>query len=197
MVSSVQQQSVSTPLSLRSSYLKYLPAIYSESDFMGRFLMIFEDVLGPVEEMLENLAYYFSPGLAAEELLPWLASWLDLLLDETWPLERRRDLIKGAVELYRWRGTKKGLRDYLRTYTGVEPLITEGFGSLTLGEHSRLGWNSILGDRDSQFTFAVTLEVDDPTSFNLSQIRSIVEAEKPAYCSYTLEIIASADGNGT
>ena len=196
MVSSVQQQSVSTPLSLRSSYLKYLPAIYSESDFMGRFLMIFEDVLGPVEEMLENLAYYFSPGLAAEGLLPWLASWLDLLLDETWPLERRRDLIKGAVELYRWRGTKKGLRDYLRTYTGVEPLITEGFGSLTLGEHSRLGWNSILGDRDSQFTFKVTIEVDDPTAVDLGQIRSIVEVEKPAYCSYTLEIIASGDGNG-
>lgn len=191
MVLTVSDPGVSTPLSLRSSYLKYLPAIYADSDFMGRFLMVFEDVLGPVEEMLDNLAYYFSPGLASEGLLPWLASWLDLVLDETWPVERRRDLIKGAVELYRWRGTKKGLQDYLRTYIGVEPTITEGFGSLTLGEHSRLGMNTILGDRDSQFTFKVTIEVDDPTTVDLAQIRAIVEAEKPAHCSYTLEVITA------
>ena len=33
-----------TALSQRSSYTKYLPAIYADSDFMGRFLMIFESV---------------------------------------------------------------------------------------------------------------------------------------------------------
>ena len=195
MVLTVQPPSLATPLSQRSSYLKYLPAIYSESDFMGRFLMIFEDVLGPVEEMLDNLAHYFSPGLASEGLLPWLASWLDLVLDESWPLERRRDLMKGAVELYRWRGTKKGLTDYLRTYTGVEPIITEGFGSLTLGENSRLGWNTILGDMDSQFTFKVTIETEDSTVIDLVQIRSIIDAEKPAYSSYTLEMIPATEGN--
>ncbi len=63
-------------ISSRSSYLKYLPALYSESEFMGRFLLIFESVLGPLEGMIDNLAYYFDPGICPEEMLNWLASWM-------------------------------------------------------------------------------------------------------------------------
>ena len=80
-------------ISSQSSYLKYLPAIYSESEFTGRFLMIFESVLGPVEAMVKSLAHYFDPGTTPEELLPWLASWMRVDLNHNWPLERRRELV--------------------------------------------------------------------------------------------------------
>ena len=68
-------------LSSRSSYLDHLPAIYSEGDFMGRFLMIFESVLGPMEGVIDNIAHYFDAATAPKELLPWLASWVNLALD--------------------------------------------------------------------------------------------------------------------
>ncbi len=70
-------------LSSKSSYLEYLPAIYSQGDFMGRFLMIFESILGPMEGVIDNISHYFDAGTAPEELLPWLASWVNLALDET------------------------------------------------------------------------------------------------------------------
>ena len=174
----------------RSSYLAYLPAIYSEGDFMGRFLMIFESVMAPLEEVLDNISYYLDPAIAPPELLTWLASWLNLVLDETWPLESRRALIKSAVELYQWRGTKRGLRDYLKVYSGVEPEITEEFGGLTLDGSARLGWNTILGGSGGQFTFNVRLELDDPASVNLRQLKSIIESEKPAHTAYSLEVVA-------
>lgn len=44
-----------------SIYLKYLPAVYSADEFVGRFLRIFQDVLMPIEEMVDNQAYYFDP----------------------------------------------------------------------------------------------------------------------------------------
>ena len=174
-------------LGQRSSYLKYLPAIYSDSDFMGRFLMIFESVLKPIQNVVDNVAYHFDPALTPQEFLPWLASWVDVVLDESWPLERRRALVSSAVELYQWRGTKRGMREYLRVYTGVEPQITEEFGGFPLNDNSRLGLNTALGS-DQHNVFTVTLELDDPDSLNVHHIKTIIEAEKPAHAAYRLEI---------
>ena len=94
----------------QSSYLKYLPAGYSESEFFGRFLMIFESVLGPLEVLVNNLAYYFDPATTPQELLPWLAGWtrlelLGLVNNEGWPVERRREMVKAAPWLFQWQGS--------------------------------------------------------------------------------------------
>ena len=155
---------------------------------MGRFLMIFESILGPIEGVLDNISHYFDAGTAPRELLPWLASWVNLALDETWPLERRRELVGSAVELFRDRGTRRGLREYLRVYSGVEPRITEDFGGISLAGQARLGLNTVLG-AGRPHTFSVTLELDDPESVNLEQLKAIIEAEKPAHSAYTLEIL--------
>ena len=177
-----------TALAKRSSYVKYLPSIYSESDFIGRFLMIFESIMGPLEAVADNLAYYFDPSTTPRELLPWLASWVDLVLDESWPLERRRGLVRSAVYLFQWRGTRHGLSEYLRVYTGTEPKITEDFGGIPLTGVARLGRDTILGGGNYN-TFNVTLEMDDPDSVEVDQLKAIIDAEKPAHASYSLQVI--------
>jgi phage tail-like protein len=173
-----------------SRYLEYLPAIYSEDEFMGRFLRIFEDILTSIEQMVDHVNLYFDPKTAPEAFLPWLASWVDLSLDEQWSLEKQRRLIASAVELYQWRGTRRGLREYLRIYTGVEPKITEHFGGIRLGEQSKLGWNTVLGDGQDH-SFTVTLKVEDPSSIDVERVKAIIEAEKPAHVGYRLEIASS------
>ena len=169
-------------------YLQYLPPIFSESPFMRRFLMIFESVLGPIEDMTDNLAYYFDPHTTPKELLPWLASWVNLVLDESWPIERRRELVRSAVQLYQWRGTRRGLGEYLRVYAGFEPQIKEDYGGMPLGRHTRLGWNTVLGGA-THHTFTVTLEVDDPDSVNISHLKTIISAEKPAHSGFRLNVL--------
>lgn len=162
----------------RSSYLKYLPALYSTDDFMGRFLLIFESILGPIERTVDNLYYYFDARLTPPEVLPWLASWLGLVLDERWPEARRRELIRAAVELYQWRGTRRGLTEFLRLYTGITPEIVEtGVGRKTVTE-------------DEAFRLVVRLRVPNPAALDRAAIEAIIDAEKPAHVGYTLEIVA-------
>jgi phage tail-like protein len=151
---------------------QYLPAIYQGSDFMGRFLRIFEDQLAPVEDILSRIAYYFDPRLTPPSFLPWLASWIDLALDENWPEERRRELIHRGTDLYRWRGTRRGLLAYLRIYAGVEPQIQE----------------HLTADDGGPFHFSVVLRVADPTAVDEARVRAIIEAEKPAHTTYALRI---------
>ncbi|RLC93519.1 MAG: hypothetical protein DRI39_05445 [Chloroflexi bacterium] len=171
-----------------SKYLKYLPGLYQEDEFMGRFLKIFEDILTPIERLIGQVHLYFDPKLAPDGLLPWLASWVDLVLDEEWAVEKRRRLIGSAVELYQWRGTRRGLKEYLEIYTGVEPEITEHLGGFRLGEQSNLGWNTILGEGQDH-CFTVTLEMDDPSAVDLDKVRAIIEAEKPAHAAYNLKVV--------
>ena len=185
MVSAESEEQV---IAARSAYLKYLPALYSENEFMGRFLMIFESILGPLEGMIDNMACYLDPALCPEELLPWLASWMGLEIDDSWPLERRRELVGSADYLFRWRGTRRGLREFLRLYTGVEPQITEDFGGIGLDGEHELGQNTVLGG-GNQHVFTVTFEVDDADTINVSRVRQIIEAEKPAHAAYILRVV--------
>src|SRR3990172_11674081 len=125
-----------------SRYLDYLPGVYRQDDFMGRFLLVFESILGPVERMVDELPGYFDPAVCPEELLPYLAHWVALALAERWPIARRRRMIKAAAELHRYRGTRRGLRAYLWAVTGVTPLIVENCDGSRLGSDNRLGLNT-------------------------------------------------------
>jgi len=179
---------------LQSSYLEYLPALFRDDEFMGQFLLIFESILKPVENTVDNLDLYFNPLMIPEPLLPWLASWVDLTLDPTWPEERRRELVKSAAELYRWRGTKRGLTDYLRIYTGCMPEISEYIPGMRLDRETELGINTRLGSSGTGHHFTVTLELDESSEIDVNTVKAIIEAQKPAHTVYTLQIRRNSQG---
>jgi phage tail-like protein len=172
----------------KSSYLQYLPPLYRDDEFMGQFILIFEDLMKPLENTVNNLAMYFDPLLTPEPLLTWLAFWANLVLDPKWPLERRRELVKSAATLYRWRGTRKGLSEYLRIYTGSVPEISEYIPGMRLDEDTRLGINTQLGSSGTGHHFTVTLELDDSSEVSIETVRSIIDSQKPAHTYYTLQV---------
>jgi phage tail-like protein len=112
-------------MSDKSRYLDFLPAHFQENDFLGRFLLPFEDHLAELGAIVGGIARYFDPYLTDPDFLPWLGSWVALVLDPEWDEAKRRELIAKAVDLYRHRGTVKGLKEYLKIYTGLEPEIRE------------------------------------------------------------------------
>jgi phage tail-like protein len=198
-------ESVEIAVLAKGRYLRYLPALYQEDELMGRFLMLFESFWGPIERQIESLPSYFDPRLTPASLLPWLASWLDLTLDDRWPEERRRRLLSAAGALYRKRGTRQGLQEYLEIYTGEKAHIVEHSAhNMRLGLDARLGLGLALGRLNMPFTFTVVLRLPpastaaDEAERNRREqerrraIESIIEAEKPAHTAYNLHIEAVA-----
>ena len=113
----------------RTSYLRYLPAIYSEDpasrDFLERFLSIFESIFTGIETQTTNLVRYFDPRQVSGDFLRWLARWLSVTVDETWTDAQLRTLLLEAPDLFRQRGTRGGIAEMIRIYMGDTPLIVE------------------------------------------------------------------------
>jgi phage tail-like protein len=188
----------------KGNYLRFLPGLYAEQDeFMARYLMLFESFWAPIEQQIDMLPYYVDPEFTPAQLLPWLATWVDLTLDERWPEEKRRKLLASAVALYRWRGTRLGLQEYLEIYTGARVRVTEhGAHNFRLGPQARLGLGVALGTINRPHTFTVTayMPADPGEAYATSaerarleaqrrrMLEAIIEAEKPAHTGYTLHV---------
>ena len=169
-------------------------APYEDPPFFERFLRGFEDAQEPLREMLSGLYRYFDADSAPADFLPWLATWVALDLDEHWLQLKRRRLIKEAIWLYRWRGTRKGLSRYLEIYSGVKPEINDQpFSGMRLGVETLLGRDTILGGVGAH-TFVVTLAVPDPSAVSEETLRLIIESQKPAHTAYDLRIVEREAG---
>ncbi|MBE0481422.1 MAG: hypothetical protein IBX68_10650, partial [Dehalococcoidia bacterium] len=123
-----------------------------------------------------------------ESLLPWLASWIDVTVDPALPEQRRRELVRRGAELYRWRGTRKGLAEHLRICTGNPAEISEQLPGMRLGPDTRLGVNTVLGSSGGGYHFTVTVHLSDDSAAEVDWIRAVIDAHKPAHTVYTLNI---------
>lgn len=192
-----------------SSYVRYLPAIYQqdngidEVNFLGRFLLAFEQVLtglGKVEEpgleeilggivdpasgerRLAGIHRYFAPGpnlpdqeRAPAEFLEWLAGWVALSLRADLDELRQRDYIARAVSLYRLRGTKQGLEESVRIYTRLAPTIDELSTPFQIGVHSTIGVDTLL-DGGGPYFFRVLIRLPAPDPEQIRQQREVATA---------------------
>lgn len=160
-----------------------LPGIYQEDEFTRRFTSGFDAVLAPIFNTLDCLDGYVDPWLCPEDFLDWLAGWVGLVLDEDWPIDRRRAFVANAVQLYRWRGTVEGLRAELAIYTGGLVEINETGGTV---------WSNRPGGRfpgEPVPRLAVRITVDDPSSINERRLNAMISAAKPAHVVHTAEVV--------
>jgi phage tail-like protein len=115
----------------RESYLQYLPAVYQQDDesraFLDRFLSVFQATFDGFDERIDSIAQLFDPAVVPEEYFAWLAAWLEFPTDPTWPMPKKRAMLKKAASDYRVRGTVAGLIQALKDYADLDVGIIEHF----------------------------------------------------------------------
>ena len=180
-----------------SLYLNFLPTTYRDIDFVGRFLKIFEQSFEPSVNILDSLWAYLDPLTAPQAFLPFLSHWVGWKQSLQIDLKKQRQLIKSAMQIYRWRGTRRGLRFYLHLATNL-PLdedildetekhigITETFSKGCIFGEAKLGEDTILGG-ELPFHFTVNLRPEEGSQIDERLVKNIIEQEKPAFCTYEL-----------
>lgn len=183
-----------------SSLLNYLPGIYREDPFLGKFLLAFEQVLlkspatNPdssekasfrgLEEIIATLSDLFVPEKTPPDFLPWLASWVAFCVWSDMSEENQRKFIANMMELYRWRGTEKNLLQLFEIYTGRKPTLpdvadAEPHYFKVLLDLSELVRGSTQSEEERQQLMARQIEI----------AHALIRLEKPAHTRYTLDLI--------
>jgi len=160
-----------------------MPAVFQEDDFAQRFVSAFDDVLAPIFSALDNQDAYLDPYVTPEDFLEWMSTWVGIELDETWPIERRRELVAKGVELYRWRGTVKGLADAVAIYAVDAPEIVESGGMVS----STSPATKFPGKAEPEVT--VRLRVKDPEAIDLKRLERLVAGSTPAHIVAKVEVV--------
>lgn len=143
-------------------YLRKLPKTFSRdqraASFLLRYLATFEGELGDWEARSITRRALIEAQSAPAEILPWLAAFVGLALDERWSDAVRRQLIAQAIWLFRFRGTVPGLLLFLEICTQGPVAIVEKFRLRGMGD-AVLGTSTVVGGG-----FRVGGAIGDPTS---------------------------------
>ncbi len=165
---------------------RFLPALYQEDDFAQRWTSGLDDVLAPIFSSLDNFDAYLDPGLTPADFLDWLATWMGLVADETWPVERRRAFVSSASDLYRMRGTARGLAAHVQIFSG---------GEVEIVEHGGCAWSQTNGAAlpgAAGFDMVVRVQVADPSTLDAARLDALVAAAKPAHLTHRVEVVSAA-----
>jgi phage tail-like protein len=168
----------------------------------------FEEIIGGAveqgtsETLLVGIQRYFDPGRsrlpdprkiadydqAPSEFLAWLAGWVALTLRDDWTDEHKRSFIAKAAQLYRLRGTKAGVLQFVQIYTGNLPVeISELNERFQIGVHSQVGVDTFL-DGGAPFFFRVRVRLGlQDLQKQMEIVAALIELQKPAHTNFKLE----------
>ncbi len=204
--------------------LRKLPKAFSRDaragDFLRRYLAGIEGFLGDADARAAERATLLHPCATPDELLPWLASFMGLVLDDRWPNRTRRALVAEIADLWRAKGTVCGLARFLEIFLGVRPVILErfrlrGLGGAVLGSECAPRTTSVVGAgfvvggdvqaaaegplapgaiRDAFETHAHRFTVIVPGRLTAEQeqaVRFVLDTQRPAHTAYELCTVAN------
>lgn len=160
----------------------------SDKTVLSLLIDIMQFLHADVDKQLTTVEDYFNPcRTPQEEFVDYLGHWTDL--DRLWNTKSSSDcfvnreliagdclqeLITSAAYLSQWRGTKKGLCQFLN--------IATGSNNISIQEN--------INKKGEQQSFHFLVQIPDNQKQQLKLIKTIIEQEKPVYISYEIKLIA-------
>lgn len=176
----------------QNEIIQMLPGIFQRTahpqSLLAGMLAVMEALHEPSEEVLADLDSYFNPYRTPNYFVPFLAQWVDLDWLVTPPppdqqaglpasppfpsgLARLRELIANAAYLSRWRGTTRGLRQFLEIATGMIGFRID---------------EQVIGPNGEPRPFHLHIHAPEESERHSALIEQIILSEKPAYVTYEL-----------
>lgn len=110
--------------------LAQLPIGMVEDDFFTRFVSIFQEVATSLLEGADNIENIVDVSVAPEPMVRWLGSWIGIdTVDASLPSAVQREIVRASSSILAWRGTRRGLVEFLELISGG-PVEVEDSGGV-------------------------------------------------------------------
>lgn len=94
--------------------LAQLPVGMLEDDFFVRFVSLFQEVATTLLEQADGIDHVLDVTVAPDPLVRYLGSWIGAdEIDPALAVEVQRRAVQTASRTLAWRGTRRGLQDFL------------------------------------------------------------------------------------
>lgn len=150
--------------------LNQLPVELVSHDFFRRFVSIFQELGTTLLEDADNIDHILDVSVAPPEMVRWLGSWIAAQpVDEDLPVALQRRMVDSSAQLLTWRGTRRGLVEYLELLSGGPASVEDGGGVWRSGEApADPGW--------------VRLRVETTGQLSRAELVERIRDEVPAHC---------------
>jgi phage tail-like protein len=168
-----------------------LPMGMLDDDFFIRFTSIFQELATTMLDGADNIPNVVDVTVAPDAMVRWLGSWIGVRsIDSSLPDGLQRRIVREAGQILAWRGTRRGLTQFLELLTGGPAEVEDSGGIFVAGAG---------GDRPPH----VRMKVQSTGWISERDFLGLVEDELPANVTYELYVgdhrlwPAAAEGGGT
>jgi phage tail-like protein len=106
-----------------------------DDDFFVRFTSIYQDVATSFLEGADNIPNIVDVTVAPPEVVRWLGTWIGLdSVDASLDERMQRKLVRQGSRDLAWRGTRRGLEEFLGVVTGAPVQVEESGGIARAGQ---------------------------------------------------------------
>lgn len=177
----------------RQSWISYLPELYEGADkntFLERYLAVFQSLYEDMKDAVREFPFRLDVESSSKDFLMWLAGWIDIADSYMWSQEQLRRLLTDGVYLYKIRGTRKGVLEFVKLYTGGEAYLVEYHQLepfMKLEIQTKL-LKQLYGNEPCTM-FVVVKEKEVPTIREYKTLLRIIEEVKPAQMELKLIVV--------
>jgi phage tail-like protein len=162
-----------------------LPALYRDDFFTQQMCDGLDQVIAPAVSVLDNLPAYLDLSTAPRDMLPWLAHWVGLTVDVTQRATRQRRLLRAAIDLQGWLGTRRGIEEALDALFGVDAEVEDSGAT---------DWSTDAGAAlpgDTTAAIVVRVRPTDDREVDLDRLDEAVQLLKPAHVQHRVELVSA------
>jgi phage tail-like protein len=106
-----------------------------DDDFFVRFVSLFQELATTVLDGVDNIPNTVDVTVAPPPLVRWLGSWIGIdNIDSSLPVELQRRIVQESGKMLSWRGTHRGLVQFLELVTGGPVVVEDSGGVFVAGE---------------------------------------------------------------
>ena len=112
-----------------------LPMGMLDDGFFIRFTGLFQELASSLLDDVDNVPNTVDVTVAPPAMVRWLGSWIGIeTIDSSLPEALQRRIVAESGQILAWRGTRKGLVQFLELFTGGPVEVTDSGGIFAAGE---------------------------------------------------------------